>query len=139
MQLHELKTTQKRRNIKRIGRGGKRGTTSGRGQKGQHARAGRKIRPAERDLFQRLPKLRGVKNKPKNEKAVVFNVGELVKKFPSGILNKKFLVEKGFIKKNGTPVKILGDGEIKTAFNIEGLMVSKKAKEKIEKAGGIIK
>jgi len=65
MQLHELQPTFPNKDRKRIGRGGKRGTTSGRGQKGQSSRAGHRIRPAERDFIQRLPKLRGVKNKPK--------------------------------------------------------------------------
>ena len=65
MQLHELQPDTPNKNRKRIGRGGKRGTTSGRGQKGQTSRAGHRIRPAERDLIQRLPKLKGVKNKPK--------------------------------------------------------------------------
>ncbi len=57
MQLHQLQPSHKNRSKKRIGRGGKRGTYSGRGMKGQKARAGRKIRPAIRDLIQSLPKL----------------------------------------------------------------------------------
>ncbi|HQA95804.1 MAG TPA: uL15 family ribosomal protein [Candidatus Colwellbacteria bacterium] len=59
MQLHLLRTTHENPEKKRIGRGGKRGKTGGRGQKGQKSRAGHKIRPAERDFIQRLPKLRG--------------------------------------------------------------------------------
>lgn len=68
MQLHELQPLHPAKNEKRIGRGGKRGTTSGRGTKGQKARSGHRIRPAERDLIQQLPKLRGFKNKPKGKK-----------------------------------------------------------------------
>jgi large subunit ribosomal protein L15 len=67
MQLHELKPFHPNKKQRRVGRGGKRGTTSGRGTKGQKARAGHRIRPAERDLIQRLPKLRGFKNKPKKK------------------------------------------------------------------------
>lgn len=63
MQLHQLQPLYKLKDKKRIGRGGKRGTYSGRGQKGQKARAGHKIRPALRDLIQRLPKLRGIGNR----------------------------------------------------------------------------
>ncbi|MCL4405157.1 MAG: hypothetical protein M1361_00055 [Patescibacteria group bacterium] len=63
MQLHDLKPRHARFLKKRVGRGGKRGTFSGRGTKGQRARAGHKIRPAERDFIQRLPKLRGVGNR----------------------------------------------------------------------------
>jgi len=70
MQLHELKPTIQNKSKKRIGRGGKRGTYSGRGMKGQKSRAGRKIRPAIRDLMQRTPKLRGAKNQaPRYKKA----------------------------------------------------------------------
>jgi large subunit ribosomal protein L15 len=59
MLIHELQPEHKTRDKKRIGRGGKRGGYSGRGQKGQKSRAGRRIRPAERDIILRLPKLRG--------------------------------------------------------------------------------
>ncbi len=59
MQLHELRAIHKDEDAKRVGRGGKRGTTSGKGQKGQKSRSGHRIRPAERDMIQRLPKLRG--------------------------------------------------------------------------------
>ena len=59
MQLHELQPNYYNKDAKRIARGGKRGRTSGRGQKGQKSRSGRKIRPAIRDFVQRLPKLRG--------------------------------------------------------------------------------
>jgi len=62
MQLHEIQPDHKNKSKKRIGRGGKRGTYSGRGMKGQKSRAGHKIRPAIRDLMQRTPKLRGSKN-----------------------------------------------------------------------------
>jgi ribosomal protein L15 len=62
MQLYQLKPIHPRISQKRVGRGGKRGTFSGKGTKGQHARAGHRIRPAERDFIQRLPKLRGVGN-----------------------------------------------------------------------------
>jgi large subunit ribosomal protein L15 len=65
MQLHQIKPAHEANNKdkKRIGRGGKRGTYSGHGMKGQKSRAGHRIRPAERDLIQHLPKLRGSGNK----------------------------------------------------------------------------
>ncbi|MBI2010965.1 MAG: hypothetical protein HYS89_01915 [Candidatus Colwellbacteria bacterium] len=62
MQLHQIQPTHKTPRGKRIGRGGKRGTYSGRGIKGQRSRAGRRIKPATRELIQRLPKLRGAGN-----------------------------------------------------------------------------
>ncbi len=63
MQLHEIQAVHTNKPRKRIGRGGKRGTYSGKGIKGQKSRAGKKIRPAIRDLIQRTPKLRGIRNK----------------------------------------------------------------------------
>lgn len=59
MQFHTLKTKTKRKYQKQVGRGGTRGKTSGRGTKGQNARAGRKKRPELRDFIKRVPKLRG--------------------------------------------------------------------------------
>ena len=59
MQSHQLKPTHKRKKPQRIGRGGKRGTYSGAGIKGQKSRAGAKIRPEIRDFIKKLHKLRG--------------------------------------------------------------------------------
>lgn len=59
MQLHEISPTHRNTAKRRVGRGGKKGTYSGRGIKGQKARAGHKIRPALRDFVLKLPKLRG--------------------------------------------------------------------------------
>ena len=59
MQFHTLKRKTKNKKGKTVGRGGTRGKTSGRGTKGQNARAGRKKRPELRDFIKRVPKLRG--------------------------------------------------------------------------------
>ncbi len=139
MQLHKLQLTIKSRKKKRIGRGGKRGTFSGRGQKGQKARAGRKLRPAERDLFQRLPKLKGVKNRSLKPVSTILNLGDLEKYFGEGLINRAGLLEKKIIKKFSAPVKILSNGKIKNVFTIEGIAVSENAKSKIEAAGGTVK
>jgi large subunit ribosomal protein L15 len=136
MQLHQIKPTIKSRKKKRIGRGGKRGTYSGRGQKGQKARAGRRIRPAERDLIQRLPKLRGFKFKPLKPKPVVVNLSDLEKKIKGDVINRQTLLEAGLIRKSDKRIKILGNGEVKRAFKVEGLEISQSAKKKIEAAGG---
>lgn len=148
MQLHELQAIYKQKSKKRVGRGGKRGTYSGKGMKGQKSRAGRRIRPMERDLIQRLPKLRGFRNKPLKLKPVVLNLSDLENKIKTNIINRDTLLEAGLIRKSDRRIKILGDGEIKRAFSIEGLEiypvgsrrisfgVSKSAKAKIEAAGG---
>lgn len=59
MQYHTLTSRTPRKHSRSVGRGGKRGKTSGRGTKGQNARAGRKKRPELRDFIKRVPKLRG--------------------------------------------------------------------------------
>ena len=138
MQLHNLKTEHQREKLKpRVGRGGKRGTTSGRGQKGQRAHAGRRIPSGLKELIQRLPKLRGVKNKPKSRKPAVINVGDLSNIMES-IINKELLRKMGFLKRKDLSIKVLGDGEIEKSITLQGVAVSKSAREKIEKAGGKI-
>ena len=59
MQFHNLQSKTKRKKSRPVGRGGKRGKTTGRGTKGQNARAGHKKRPEMRDIIKRIPKLRG--------------------------------------------------------------------------------
>lgn len=138
MQLHQLKPVHKLKKKKRIGRGGKRGTYSGRGQKGQKSRAGAKIRPAVRDLIMRIPKLRGVKNRSIKAKPLILNVDEL-EKIGKDLINKDFFLKAGLIKRHSDRIKVLGRGNLKKAFKIEGLEISGTAKKKIEKAGGKVK
>ena len=143
MQLHELKFRRLKK-VQRIGRGGKRGSYSGRGVKGQRSRSGHKIRPAERDLIIRLPKLRGFANKAKSEKPVVLNLVDIPRfimkaKSDGNVLNLAVLKKAGAVSaRYRGEVKVLGDGEIKGSFTLEGFKVSKNAKMKIEKAGGKI-
>ncbi len=139
MQIHELKSKYKNKKKKRIGRGGKRGTTSGKGQKGQKARSGHRIRPADRDIISKLPKLRGVNNKSSIPPATELNVSDLAKLAVGGKLNQKILLEKGIIEKILEEVKVLSNGEIREAVALEGIPVSAGAKAKIEKAGGSVK
>ncbi len=134
MRLNELKPKLKREKIKRIGRGGKRGTYSGRGQKGQKARAGRNIRPGLRDVIIRTPKLRGFKNKPKQTQSVAVSL-EKISKMEEKEINRKVLAKYG-IK---WPAKIVGKGELKSAKNIVGIKVSSSVKKIIESAGGSVK
>jgi large subunit ribosomal protein L15 len=146
MQVHEIKREHALKKKKTVGRGGRRGKTSGRGGKGQTARAGNKRRPAMRDIIKKLPKLRGHgKNRSESvfyrgPEAVVnvgllsvFNAGDLVN--PTTLQAKK-LINVRFDK---TPrVKILGTGELTIKLNFEECEVSETAKAKIEKAGGTI-
>ena len=142
MQLHEIKAKHKRRQRKRIGRGGKRGTYSGKGIKGQKSRAGRKLRPLVRDWIKKYPKLRGYKFKPQGKNQVV-NLAVLEKKFESGqAVSPQALLEKKIIRRikgDSLGVKILGRGELTKSLTFEKCLVSKQAKEKIEKSNGVVK
>jgi ribosomal protein L15 len=63
MQIHNLKRAHKNKKDRIVGRGGKHAKTSGRGGKGQTARAGNKRRPELRDIIKKLPKNRGYRFK----------------------------------------------------------------------------
>lgn len=143
MQLHQLKPIHRRRSKRRRGRGGKRGTYSGRGVKGQKARAGAKFQPMVREVIKKYPKLKGYRQKVRRRVQVEINTAILEEKFKSGEeINPKVLIEKGIIRKikgRVPQVKILGKGELKKKLTIEGCQVSKDAKEKIKKAGGTVK
>lgn len=135
MRLHEFQKGSKK-GKRRVGRGGKRGTTSGRGTKGQKSRAGRVIRPAERDLILRIPKKRGFRNKPLSERARVISLEELIK--IQGPVTAESLLRSGMIRR-GERAKILGNGAITRPIEVSGVPVSKSAKMKIEKAGGRVR
>ena len=146
MQLHEIKSTHKSKKSKRIGRGGKRGTYAGRGIKGQRSRAGRRMKPAIRELIKKYPKLRGyrqkLRTKNKRLKIVTVNLDILERKFNSGEkITPDVLLEKeviGRIKGRSPRVKILSKGKLTKELNLSGCLASKQAREKIEKAGGRI-
>lgn len=152
MQLHQLKPTTKHKSRKRVGRGGKRGTFSGRGSKGQKSRAGARIRPGFRGgdnpIWKLFPKQRGATKKvdikharfgvAKKESEVV-NLGILNSFFQDGdSVSPKILAQKGIIS-DKKRVKILSDGELDKKLNFSGVAFSKQARDKILKAGGTIK
>ncbi len=140
MKLHSL-TRIRKQTPQRIGRGGKRGTTSGRGQKGQKSRAGHRIRPAERDLILKLPKKRGFRNKPKKEAVTVVSLETLSRKLKSYAgaeplrITRELLVTAGLLGKNFKgEIKILGGGEAAFPMDVSGMKTSKSAARKIGKA-----
>jgi large subunit ribosomal protein L15 len=142
MQIHQLKPKVKPKKKKRIGRGGKKGTYSGKGVKGQKSRAGRKFQPIIRNLIKRYPKLRGYQFKPNKSDVAVVNLFQLQKKFEENeLITPKSLLQKRLIRKikgKVPQVKILAKGEIDKKLVVKECQVSKSAKEKIEKAGGKI-
>lgn len=139
MQTNQLKPNTRNKKAKYIGRGGKRGTYSGRGIKGQKARAGRKLRPEIRDLIKKLPKKRGYRFTVFQEKPAVLNL-EVINKFfnDNDQVNPQAMADKGLIRNIGgkiPAVKILGKGEITKKVSVSGCLISESAKAKLEKAG----
>jgi large subunit ribosomal protein L15 len=142
MQLHTLKRENPNKKARPVGRGGTRGKTSGRGGKGQTARAGNKRRPEIRDIIKKLPKLRGYRFNSHVIPFTVVNVGSLNVFSAGEIVNGESLFTKKLIRKVGgviPKIKILGTGDIKVKLSVENCIVSKSARLKIEKIGGNVK
>ena len=143
MQLHQITRHHKNKKSRQIGRGGRRGKTSGRGTKGQKARAGAKIRPIMRDIIKKIPKLRGYRFHGFQEKPVPIYLSLIDKMYnDNDVVNPQTLLRRGCIemKKGKYPiVKILSQGEINKKVTVANCSVSQKAREKIEKSGGVIK
>jgi large subunit ribosomal protein L15 len=129
------KATTKRKRVGR-GMGSGMGKTSTRGHKGQRSRTGsRMIRGFEggqMPLHRRMPK-RGFTNIFRKEYSIVSV--ERLAELGESTINPDVLRKAGVIKTKN-PVKILGDGELKTAITVSAHKFSKSAQEKITKAGG---
>lgn len=142
MQIHQLKSHTVFRRSKRIGRGGKRGTTSGRGTKGQGARAGAKIRPAIRDIMKKIPKLRGYKFRSFHPRPVILNLNRVAAIFPDGAsVDGASLLKSGLIRriKGKIPaMKILGSAKVAKRLHIRGIGLSAAARERVREAGGSV-
>lgn len=142
MQLNDIKTKTPNRKKRRIGRGGKRGTYSGKGMKGQKSRAGRKMRPELRDIIKKIPKKRGYSAPTIEIKPQIVNLADIEALLPVGNkVTPAELLSLGLVRRiNGKipVVKILGKGDIKKKIEVLKCSVSGSAKEKIEKAGGSI-
>lgn len=145
MELHNLKTVEgSLHSGKRVGRGlgSGMGKTSTRGHKGAGARSGGGINPGfeggQTPIYRRLPK-RGFKNINRKEYAI-FNI-ENLKKIPNynpeiEIVNLDLLMDYGFIKDPKCGLKILGNGEVTSAFTVSAKKISASASSKIQAAGG---
>ncbi len=134
----------------RVGRGigsGK-GKTSGRGVKGQKSRSGVAIKSFEggqMPLYRRLPK-RGFRSIHTSKKKVLakLNLGDIENFIKNKRIDStqeitiKYLKEKKIIGDKFLELKILGTGELKAKLKVKTDFISKSAKEKIEKAGGLV-
>ena len=124
---------------KRLGRGpgSGHGKTAGRGHKGFKARSGSGVKPGfeggQMPLQRRLPK-RGFNNIFKKEFAIV-SLDQLEAFEGSDVITTAALIKAGVVK-NGSLVKVLANGTISKAVNVQVDKISGKAKELIEAAGG---
>ena len=143
MQIHQLKV-KKRKEKKTVGRGGKRGTYSGKGNKGQKARSGAKIDPlfegGRSSLVMRLKKVRGFKSR--NAKNTVVKLEKLEKIFKDGdIISLESLLKAKLVDKSNAKngVKILNSGKLTKKLTIsKEILLSQTVKDAIIKAGGKI-
>lgn len=158
MNLNELKSTNVRKDKKRIGRGHGTGwgKTAGKGHNGQKQRSGSYVSVAfeggQMPLIRRIPK-RGFSNSAFKKNFIVLNLRDIVEKFEDGeTVSLSTLVEKNVIKNPGfilnenaeggreyrTLLKVIGEYELNKKLNFKVEKISASAKEIIEKAGGTV-
>lgn len=148
MKLNQLKPSIKsKKNIKRVGRGSSsgKGSTCGRGVKGQKSRSGVSIKGFEggqMPLYRRLPK-KGF-NSPFSKKIQTINFKLIDNIVTKNIVNpnnikEEDLYNKNVLHKSKGAVKLLNVGEMKQPINIEISYASKGAVDKIKALGGNIK
>ncbi len=143
MKLNELSPAKgSRKSRKRLGRGvgsGK-GKTAGRGTKGHNSRSGGGVRPGfeggQMPLHRRLPK-RGFTNIFR-KKFVEINLRDLTNLESGSTVDEAALIRCGLVKGKRDGIKLLGQGEVKHPLSVKINRVSKKARQKIEAAGGTV-
>ena len=143
MKLHELSSPKgARKPRRRIGRGlgSGRGTTAGKGQKGQKARAGGGVPPyfegGQLPLVKRLPYRRGFTN-PNRVEYRPINLGALVRFEKGSVVGPDQMVAARLLDDRDL-VKVLADGELPHALTVRAHRFSKTAREKIEAVGGTV-
>jgi large subunit ribosomal protein L15 len=148
MKLNQISDNQGARKTRaRVGRGSSSGLgkTSGRGGKGQTARAGSSINGFEggqMPLYMRIPK-RGFHNHFANDFSEI-NLGRIQwaldqgKLKAEGIITSASLAEAGLVRRSRDGVRLLGKGELKAKVNLEVAGASASAIEAVKKAGGSV-
>ena len=139
MALNSLSNKGTSQNRKRVGRGMGSGTgkPAGRGHKGQKSRTGGNVRAGfeggQMPLQMRLPKF-GFSSRTNN------HLKEVNVKNINGLetVTLETLKEHKIISKSVKKVKIFGTFDLESKVNVEGIKVTKGAKESIEKAGGTV-
>jgi large subunit ribosomal protein L15 len=148
-ELNKLRSSGKDR--KRVGRGGSRGSTSGKGHKGQSARSGgtvtRGFEGGQMPLHRRLPK-RGFNNAEFRNEFSIINLEQLEQRFNNGdVITVALLIQSGLVRpkmsasenaKRGIWVKLLGKGTLKKKFTIQVHACSEHALKAVGQAGGTV-
>jgi large subunit ribosomal protein L15 len=133
------------KNRRRVGRGpgSKFGKTCGRGHKGQNSRSGSKRRigfeGGQMPIHRRLPK-RGFKNIFRQSYHIV-NLADIIENRNldrTSVIDSVALIKAGMIRNDRKPLKVLGDGKVEIALNIEAHQCSATAEKKVKQAGGTI-
>jgi len=135
MQINNLKLKTSRKKKKTVGRGGKKGTYSGRGVKGQKSRSGGNVNPlfegGRSTLIGRMKKKRGFNSH--HTKPVIIKFSDLSKKFENGAeINLEELIKNNLLKKTEAKrgVKILGPKEGKKEFSFtKNILLTKSIKK----------
>jgi len=141
LRLDNLESITKPR--KRVGRGGSRGGTSGRGHKGQRARSGGKkglstFEGGQMALSRRIPR-RGFSH-VKNIEFELVNIKALETAFAvDSVVTRTELIASGLVKgKRGTKIKLLAQGSLTKSISITVDAASEAAQEAVTKAGGTL-
>ena len=144
MKLHDLRPNQgSKKNRKRVGRGygSGMGKTSGRGMNGQNSRAGGGVplwhQGGDTPFYRRMPKKPGFKNFNRVEYQEV-NLEHLSQFRKDSVVTREKMREVELINTLSRPVVILGRGDMKKPLKVKAHRFSRKAVEKIEKAGGTV-
>jgi large subunit ribosomal protein L15 len=146
MKLNDLKPNEGSTHPrKRVGHGisAGQGKTSGRGTKGQNSRTGSGghlyRQGGNLPFFRRLPFIRGEGFTPPNRTEFnEVNLDQLARFTADTEINPQTLAEANLLSKPSLPVVILGNGEVQVSLKVKVHRVSKGARAKIEKAGGIV-
>jgi large subunit ribosomal protein L15 len=146
MQLNSFSPRTKNKKNPPVGRGGRRGKTSGRGGKGQTARAGHKIRPEMRDIIKKIPKLRGQgKNRSRTirtnqSKITPVSISAIEMAYATGeTVSPASLLAKGLVRRvkgRAPAIKILGSGSLTKALVVQNCSMSKVALAALTASGG---
>lgn len=142
MRLHEVTPKEgSKRHRRRVGRGisAGQGASCGFGMRGQKSRSGTGTKPGfeggQMPLYRRVPKLKHFPIVNPHYYTII-NVGQLDGLPAKTEVTLESLMEQGIITTNDGPLKVLGDGELKTSLMVTAAAFTKVAQQKIEAAGG---